>query len=91
MIGSDSYKDVIDKWICNSVSTHNITNDSNMMYNVKKSGYSVRIGDLEMIKFSWVVDIDFNDNIERCQLHSGFLVQSIITHIVIEEWDVSRK
>ena len=30
------------------------------MYNVKKRGDSVRIGDREMLKISWVGDIDFN-------------------------------
>ena len=60
MVGSDSDKDVIDEWICDSGATHHITNDPKMMYNVKKICDSVRIGDGEMLKISWVGDIDFN-------------------------------
>ena len=60
LIGSDSDKDVIDEWICDSGATHHITNDPKMMYNLKKRGDSVRIGDGEMLKISWVGDIDFN-------------------------------
>ena len=60
LIGSDTDRDVIDEWICDSGATHHITNDPMMMYNVKKSGDSVRIGDGEMLKISWIGDIDFN-------------------------------